>query len=951
MKYLSYSIPNTVYRKWAYGATFLTGFASLCSQVVWQKYLAILTGSSAKSISLVVAVFLLGLALGYYFFGKITEKKQPRFILLRIYGYIELAVALYLIIFYLYFYVLKTISFHSPSHLIIDIIIALLALFLPTFLMGASIPLLTTVLPENTNEVNTVHTKVYGWNTLGAFLGVVVSGFFLIPLVGLSFTLTIASLINLMAGLIFIGNTLQGNIVQKESTSQQPSSLPDLFLMIFVFFTGAVIISLEILFIRTLNLTIGAGVYNFPIVLSLFIGGLGLGSLLIPQNAKINFFIRQILLSIAFLFISYLTAPYWSIWVNHLRVSLQSIPFNYYFFKAEVYLFLCLFIFPVAFFIGRLLPLAYSFLKKEKQNQGKVCGFLYFSNTLGSIFGAILLGYVCFYFFDLDQLFKINIFILIALVWIIAFYEKKKIILGVVFVFLISSFILPQWNRNGHISGYFRKKNPESIHFQKIFHLPPLYGGQLKFFKDGPNTTVAIAVNNHHKNIPYAQSAIPEINNNYSIFVNGKSDGSLIGSDFATVVLLSSFAYLLAPDKNHLSSAVIGLGTGISAGLLGKTQDTKEVDVLEISSQVIQGLKSISSYNFDVMSNPKVNIIEQDAFKYFTKTNKKFDLIISEPSNPWVTGVENLFSIEFYQLAKEKLQQSGVLVQWLHTYSMDHTIMKMIFSTIKEVFPFAEFYVINDNDVLITAGGQPFWNNNNRWKIRFKDPALHPIHLALGLQSPEDFYLMRIFGHQRFSYITQMEEKPLIHSLTYPKLTYQADKAFFIGKKINILNLSEDYIFESLESENKLQKQFYKYIHQSPSEIYKACLPVSGFNFFCKILSNNLNNFYLYKNTRQSIYNRFQAYTELRKRGWIPYDYSFLNEVKQAIIDNQDFNTNVLFHYINQTLSHKNYELALSSLSDFKATQALHPQMEEYLTQFILKVQSIHSSIKPHTTQ
>lgn len=953
MKCFSNPMSYFSYRKWAYGASFLTGFASLCGQVVWQRYLAVLTGSEAKSMSLAAAVFLLGLASGYYYFGKLSEKNWTRRRLMKFYGCIELASAVYFFIFHIYFHVLKAVSFHSPSYLIIDIIIAVLALFLPTFLMGASIPLLTAALPENANEVNRTHAQVYGWNTLGAFSGVLASGFFLMPFLGFALALTAAGLINLLASFVFIGCPLQGKTAQKENTAQQPSSLPGPFLMVFVFFTGAVIISLEILFIRLLNLTLGTGVYNFPIVLSLFIGGLGLGSLLIPKKTGVNFFIRQIILSILFLFISFLTAPYWSIWMSHLRVSIQSIPFNYYFFKAEAYIFLLMFIFPIAFFMGRLLPLAYGFLKKEKQNQGKVCGFLYFSNTLGSVFGAVVLGYIMFYFFDLDRLFQMNIIILISLAWMTAFYEKKKIMLGVTALFLTAGFILPQWDRSGHISGYFRKKQIESIHFQKIFHIPPIYGGDLAFFKDGPNTTVSITENSLKSKVPLVQSVIPEITGNYNVFVNGKSDGSFIGSDFATMVLLSSFAYIFAPDKTDLSSAVVGLGTGLSAGLLGKLKDIKEVNVLEISSQVIQGLKSISAYNFDVMSNPKINIIEQDAFKYFTRTDKKFDFIMSEPSNPWVTGVENLFSIEFYQLVQKKLNKNGVLVQWLHTYSTSLEMMQMMFSTIKKVFPFTEFYVINNNDVLIIAGEKSFWKNNNQWKTRFHDPVLRPIHFSFGLKSPEDLYLLRIFGNQRLSYITQMNSKPVMHSLTHPKLTYQADKDFFLGKSVNVFHLSQDYIFESFESEANIQKQFNKYTDNVNSLfINDICLPVSGFNFFCKILSNNLNRFQLYKNKNQSIYSRFQAYIELRKRGWIPHDLSFLDKVKQAVIQEQTAGANILFHYINQTLALQNYNSAIAALHEFQSANVINPEIKKHLIQFILNVQKLYSKVQhppPHS--
>ena len=939
------SLSPLFYVKLVYGATFLTGFASLCGQVVWQKYLAILAGSEAKSMSLVVAIFLFGLASGYYFFGKLTEKNWSRRLLLKVYGLIELATALYILLFPLYFYVLKFLSFNAPPFLIADIFISLLALFFPTFLMGASIPLLTAVLPSQPEDINSTHTQIYGWNTLGAFAGTLISGFFLIPFFGFSMSLIIVGIVNLLASLIFIFNPLEGDVKKQTDIQLLPSSLSNRLLAVFVFFTGAVIISCEILFIRLLNISVGAGTYNFPIVLSLFVGGLGLGSLLIPKKISIHFFIRQVIFAFVFLFIAYATAPYWSIWLSHLRVSLRSILFNYYLYKLDIFLFLFIFIFPISFFMGRLLPLAYAFLKKTKDNYAQVCGSLYFLNTLGTVFGAVLLGYVLFYFLDLNRLFEINLMILIILAGLFSIYEKKRIQTAFIGVLAIGFIVFPffiKWNRSGHVHGYFRDRSPNYYHFHKLFYLPQTYNGQLSFFKDGPNTTVAITENDQYSTLSTIQSVIPQINSNYTVFVNGKSDGSFIGSDFATVVLLASFGYLFAPDNTSLSSAVVGLGTGISAGLLGKMQEIKEVKVLEISSQVIQGLKSISSYKFDVMSNPKIDIIEQDAFKYFTRTSKKFDLIVSEPSNPWVIGIENLFSLEFYQLALKKLNKNGVLVQWLHTYSMDEKTMEMIFTTIKQVFNFAEFYVINNSDVLIIASSQSFWKNT-RWRSRFFDPHLFPIHKAFGFKHPEDYHLLRVFGNHRLSTIARHTELG-IHSLTRPKLTYKADQTFFTGEGVNELDISEDFFFEDSSSEKPLIQQFAKYTQQKDLNMHNLCLPASGFTFFCTIMSDYLTKYRTYQNSNIRIKRRFTAYTELRKRGLVAYDAEFLELTKQSLIFNKTQNTSMLIDYINQILSHKNYTQAFKDISDFKSTGMLTNQSSETtLLEFVLDIQKIHS--------
>ena len=473
LKEFQFPLSGLSYKHFAYLATALTGFASLCAQVAWQKYLAILAGSETRSINLVVAIFLLGLAAGYYVFGKITERKWTRYKLLKLYAYVELATAVYIFSFPLYFNLLKNLSFNSPAHLFSDIFISFLALFPPTFLMGASIPALTATLPEESKDINSAHVQIYGWNTFGAFGGVLISGFYFLPAFGLPLTLVIAGALNLIAALIFMGNRQEGQVHRQKDFPSFPSQTPNWFYMVCAFFTGAVVISFEVLFVRLLNISLGAGVYNFPMILSLFVGGLAWGSLSIKSHKiSVHFFIKQILITVLFLGLLFLASPYWSIWLNHIRVSLFSIPSNYFVFKTAIYLFLFLFLFPAVFFMGRLLPLTYVLLKKNNQNYGGLCGFLYFLNTLGTVVGTLVIGYLAFYIFDLDDLFKINLLVLILLSLAAAAYEKKTLSLSLSIFLAIGLYFLPKWDRTGHHLGYFRTRSPSSYHFKKLFFLP-----------------------------------------------------------------------------------------------------------------------------------------------------------------------------------------------------------------------------------------------------------------------------------------------------------------------------------------------------------------------------------------------------------------------------------------------------------------------------------------------
>ena len=208
--------PLLRYRTVIYAGTVLTGLTGLIYQVVWQKYLTFIVGSETRSISLVVAVFLAGLAAGYRFWGRRSERATSRRKLLRIYGFIELGIGVYAAVFPLYLGLVTAIGHHSPSWLLTDLLLSALTLLLPTFLMGATIPLLVSVVPEKVEEIHLCHAKIYGVNTLGACLGAFGASFFLIPRFGLQDSLLLASLVNLVVGTVFVLNPLRHEVAKDE---------------------------------------------------------------------------------------------------------------------------------------------------------------------------------------------------------------------------------------------------------------------------------------------------------------------------------------------------------------------------------------------------------------------------------------------------------------------------------------------------------------------------------------------------------------------------------------------------------------------------------------------------------------------------------------------------------------------------------------------------------------
>ncbi len=934
-KFSPITFPSVSYRSMAYLATVLTGLASLCAQVVWQKYLTILVGSDTLSISLVIAVFLLGLAVGYYVFGKITEKPWTRHRLLKVYGFLELVTALYISVFYIYFEPLKSLSFHSPPHLLMDVFVSFLALFLPTFLMGASLPVLTATLPGKHEEINPTHVQIYGWNSLGAFLGVLLSGFFLLPLIGLELTLIFSGGINLIASLIFMANNLKGPVL-RQKISSLPSRIPNWFYIFFGFACGAIVISFELLFVRLLNLSGGPGVYNFPIILSLFVGGLALGSLTVKSHKiSTSFFIRQILISLVLLGLTYVFSPYWSIWISHIRVSLLSIPSNYFVFKVFLYLFSALALFPAIFFMGRLLPLCYALLKKDERTFGSICGFLYFSNTLGTVFGTIGIGYLAFYIFDLDDLFKINLVFLSALALFSALYEKRLWAGGLAFILAISFLLLPGWDRSGHELGYFRIRSPMNFHFKKLFSLPSNHQSSVLYFNDGPNVSVTLLGRKNEKTRPELKALFPSSEySGASYVVNGKAIADTVG-DFSTMFLLAGLGYLYAPERAEgLSSAVIGLGTGGTAGVLAHLEDSRDVTVLEIAPEVVDNVRREPSYSFGLLENPKAKVIAQDGFKYFTKTRKKFDLIVSEPSNPWVIGVENVFSLEFYELVKNSLAEDGVLVQWAQLYSIDIDTLRIMIDTLNKVFPHARLYRIGGQDLAIVASLSPL--PQSFLEKRFFNSFLQPYFKALGFHHLEDIDMIQIFSEKMMSKIAKTNQLGP-HTLTLPKLAYRGDKTFFLGSIMTPENLAPNYLFET----GKKSRVFKKYSGFSDKKLKETCIPEVG--FFCNILNRAIQNKTAFENKKDKASFRLNSYVFLRSHGLIEHSASFLKELREDIVENKIQSDSLIHIYLNHILSQKLYEQARKDLALFQEKDILKEDSKKRMMDYIETVKKEQS--------
>ncbi|MGA8180068.1 MAG: hypothetical protein WB792_08405, partial [Desulfobacterales bacterium] len=516
---------------------------------------------------------------------------------------------------------------------------------------------------------------VYAVNTAGAFVGTLLSGFYLIPNYGLPATMVKTSFLNLGAFFFFL---ILPKILKQDETPQEskenieqmmpePSSdigrfLPPLLYSI-AFLTGFYAMTLENVLIRITNLSLGSSSYSFTIIVSVFILSIAAGSFVIGRFKQISrwlLYVNQVLISI-FLLIIFITLDKWPYWAHLSRISFQSNIAGFWGYYLQVFLGLaCILILPIGL-IGATVPIIFHELKRDLPKVGQYSGIIFSWNTAGNLIGSLIGGIFLYYIFNNRGVFLSAAFLAALSAGLAGWHLSKRVIASSAVLFIIIGFM-------GLSSSFFKSKNftigtfrlrsplPYSFSNSKNFFKTIDKGIEVKYYNDGPTATVAVTQDK--KKFPFFDKK------SMALFINGKSDSSTIG-DIYTLKLLSHIPALLAEKRNNIM--VVGLGTGVTAGELTLYPDVDRIDVAEISPSVVAALPYFGEFTHSIQKDPRVHILIGDAFRIIGRSNKKWDIVISEPSNPWVTGVDSLFTRDFYRLVRSHLTEKGVLMQWAHT--------------------------------------------------------------------------------------------------------------------------------------------------------------------------------------------------------------------------------------------------------------------------------------------
>ncbi len=780
--------------------TFLTGFSGLVYEVAWQKYLASLLGSQSEATAAVLGLYLGGLALGYAVFGRVAERmvlrasragKAPP--LLRLYGVVEASIGLYAIAFPLLFSAAERISFLAPLGneaiaFSFDIVLSAFLLVPPTVLMGGTIPLLTQALARTLDDATRVHAWIYASNTAGAFVGSLAGAFVLLPLLGLDGALFAMGGVNLVAGSTFLvmnraaSRTLLAPGAEGASVTPPRAARFAGFAAV-ALLSGFAMMALQTVFNRIGGLAFGASHYTFAMIVAVFVLCIALGSSVVSSLSRIP---RSLLVVsqwalvglLALLYFELQNAPYYA---HVVRVMFRDIPEGFYPYQFACFLgLLAVLALPIGL-SGALLPLLFHQLRHEVGDLGGIAGKLYSWNTLGSLFGALLGGYVLLFWVDLQEVYAVALAAVVIGAGLLTFLLLDIPVLASVLATVVALggvVALPDWDTSRIGAGRFRSRSPDSL----VFEGPDAYfagnnqAGVLRFYDDDPVNSAAVfeaALGKSGKPAP-------------SIFNNGKSDGHA-EADYPTMCFLAALPALVTDDASN--SFVVGWGTGVSAGELATLPETERVTVAEISQGVLAARPLFDPWNQNASKSPKVKVLRSDAYRALLRTDERFGIIVSEPSNPWVTGVEMLYSQDFLRAARQRLTPGGVYAQWFHLYELDFETVEIVAHTYASVFDTVAVWFSTGPDlILLGFNSDQGYPDAETIRQRYEAPALHASFDRCGATS-----LPQVLAHEILppGVLNAAEYEGPIHSVRHPLLSHHAARAFFSGNSATLPRIAK----------------------------------------------------------------------------------------------------------------------------------------------------------------
>lgn len=741
-----------------------SGAAGLIYEVSWTRLLTLSMGHSTAAASTVVAAFMGGLAIGSALGGRVADRLSPRRALFT-YALLEISVATIALA------VGPALSLFNPllaraygdGHEtvlfgLVRLVVSLLLLSVPAAALGATFPMAVRGRGDLSPYAGEQGGALYAANTGGAAAGALFAGFVLLPATGLfRTTLTGACASLAAAGIVALlartaPETLpQFGAARRHSGPLKPAKsraaprtvhgprtdrrveAPRLAAVL-LGLTGFATFVYEIAWTRVFSMIVGPSTYAFSTTVTAIVAGTAIGSAvgtLLARRMKQPVVAIAIALGSAALALSWTTMLIGGEVPRYVMQQLVELRLPFRVLMLRHALLVGALILPVAIAIGAAFPLVLELVGVEQTNVAKRVGLMYAVNTVGSVAGSLAAGFAAIPMLGLEHTLWLAIVALAAGALIVSATRSATMFaraIGVGFAVAAVGIAVfgTGWDRPLLASGAYKYAR----------HVPPdvdpetvLTAGSLLYYRDGAVSTVSVK----------------RITGELSLAVDGKVDASTSSGDMLTQKMLGHLPLLLHP--NARMAAVIGLGSGITPAAMLR-HPIASVDVVEISPEVVQASRYFADRNRDVLNDPRMHLIVGDGRSHMLLTGRRYDVIVSEPSNPWIAGIAALFTREFFTGMRNALAPGGIVCQWAHTYDIRDRDLRSVVGTFASVFPHVGMWLLGDGDLLLIGAAEPIESRLEHLAEQWRRPGVAEDLVDVGVRDPFEIWSMFVGGTQ-----------------------------------------------------------------------------------------------------------------------------------------------------------------------------------------------------------
>jgi spermidine synthase len=705
-----------------------SGCAALIYEIVWFQLLQLVIGSTAVSLGVLLGTFMGGMCLGSFALPRMVSAREHP---LRVYALMELGIGL-IAITVLFGVPLvgglyaAGVGYGLPGILLRGVVCAL-CLLPPTLLMGAALPAIARWI-ETTREGISWLGFFYGGNIAGAVFGCLLAGFYLLRMYSMATATFVAVAINVAVAAVAFA--LSKRTPHKAAVGERKQRLAGPAagigpVYVTIALSGMSALGAEVVWTRLLSLMLGATVYTFSIILAVFLIGLGIGSSAGSylsrriERPRIALGWCQMLLAMAIAWTAFMltcSLPYWPI-----NPSLSLSPE----FTFQIDLARCLWaILPAACLWGASFPLALVAAASRGQDPGRLVGGVYAANTVGAILGALGFNMLIIPGMGTQQAQRLLIALSATAALVVLAWPSEQEGAAE------SRSLVPAPKTAGTVSiAAFTAIAAFLI--WTVAPLPPGVVGYGRFFP-----TYSILPNFLYVGEGMnASIAVSELTNGVRNFhISGKVEASTEAQDMRLQLMLGNLPALLHGQPR--SVLVVGFGAGITAGSFVPYPDIRRIVICEIEPLIPQVVsRFFATQNHQVLKDPRVEVVYDDARHYILTTREKFDIITSDPVHPWVKGAATLYTKEYFDLVRQHLNPGGLVTQWVPLYESDSAVVKSEIATFSAVFPYASIWGNTNNgqgyDTVLLGAADAFKIDLNQIQARLGRPDYAYVPVAM----------------------------------------------------------------------------------------------------------------------------------------------------------------------------------------------------------------------------